>query len=219
VLWIIAAATALITAYYMFRLLFLVFTGRSRYDNSIHPHESPKVMMIPLALLALLSFAGGMLNIPAIFGGSEKMDEWLHPVFASGNAMLDAHPHLSHATEWLLMGGLLIGVFAAAFLAYKKFSRDEIIEDKGKLANVIRNKFYVDEIYDALFAKTTDWFSGFFHKYVEKGLIDGIVNGVGSLVLKTGSLVRYIQTGNVGFYLFVMVFSIIGILIYNILIR
>src|SRR5690606_34874933 len=104
IVWALALITSLLTVFYMFRLFFLTFGGDMRMDDTVksHLHESPRNMTVPLVVLAVLSVAGGWVNIPAVFGGSHALTSFLSPVFADSSQLLETH-HLSHATEYLLM--------------------------------------------------------------------------------------------------------------------
>lgn len=219
IVWILAVAGALMTAFYMFRLLFLTFLGTHRGEAGKPVHESPKVMIIPLGILALFSLIGGFFNVPALFGGGSWMNQWLQPVFSPGMAVLQASSSVSHETEWILALATLMGVVLMIFLAWKRFGKGLPEEKDTLVLRILRNKFYIDEIYDFLIIKPIFWLSKVFYQFIELKFIDAMVNGFGNLVIRTGSVVRFLQAGNVGFYLFVMVFSIIGILVYNMLMK
>ena len=223
--WVLAFAGSAMTAFYMFRLLYLTFYRDFRGTNEQlhHLHESPAVMTIPLIILAMLAAIGGLLNIPAVFGGGTWLAGFLAPVFADA-AAIGLHPvSLSHATEWLLMATTLTGWLVMISWAWRRYVKN----DKGLLPDdtsrpffvkLISGKYFIDELYDTLFVKPLLWLSRFLHQVVELRFIDRIVNSVGQVVEWTGSTVRYVQTGNVGFYMFIMILGIILILFFNILI-
>ncbi len=223
--WVLAFAGSAMTAFYMFRLLYLTFYRDFRGTNEQlhHLHESPAVMTIPLIILAMLAAIGGLLNIPAVFGGGTWLAGFLAPVFADA-AAIGLHPvSLSHATEWLLMATTLTGCLVMISWAWRRYVKN----DKGLLPDdtsrpffvkLISGKYFIDELYDILFVKPLLWLSRFLHQVVELRFIDRIVNSVGQVVEWTGSTVRYVQTGNVGFYMFIMILGIILILFFNILI-
>ncbi len=224
-LWVFAVAGSMMTAFYMFRLLFLTFFNRFRGTDEQHNHlhESPWVMTIPLMLLAMLAFFGGFINLPEIFGGNGGLENFLAPVFADANAVMAKQPPLSHATEWTLMGTTLLLVLAMAALAWYRFVRSgrDVVSEVNKQPALIRiaaNKFYIDEAYETIIQKPLLRLSRFLHQVVEIRFIDRIVDGVGLLVIRTGNTVRYIQSGNVGFYMFIMIIGIILVLFFNILI-
>jgi len=224
-LWVFAVAGSLMTAFYMFRLLFLTFSGdfRGTEAKRAHLHESPAVMTIPLVILAILATFGGLINLPALFGGNAGLEYFLEPVFAASGSVAAHGTPLPPATQWLLMGVTLAGVLAMAAWAWKRYTaqhRGLLPDDAPRTfaERVGRNKIYIDELYQLVVVRPLMWLSKFFYEIVELRFIDHIVNGVGSLVVRTGNTVRYIQTGNVGFYMFVMILGIILILFFNILI-
>jgi NADH-quinone oxidoreductase subunit L len=223
--WVVAVIGSLLTAFYMFRMLYLVFFKEFRGTEAVkhHLHESPAVMTVPLVLLAILALFGGLINLPAVFGGNAGLLAFLAPVFADANAVMEHETPLSHGTEWILMGVTLAGLLAMIFLAYRRFLK----ADQGLLpdgatrpfpARLLTQKYYIDELYHAVVEKPVLWLSQVLHEVVELRFIDRIVNGVGSMVIRTGNTLRYIQTGNVGFYMFIMILGIILILFFNILI-
>ncbi|MDP1623340.1 MAG: NADH-quinone oxidoreductase subunit L [Bacteroidales bacterium] len=225
VMWNIAVAGAMMTAFYMFRLLYLTFfrNFRGTEDKLHHIHESPPVMAIPLIMLALLAAFGGLLNIPGLFGGGDWLSGFLSPVFADAAAVTALPATISHATEYLLMGVTLAGCLIMIWLAYHRYVKKEmgLLPDDASHSfpvKLIRKKYYIDELYDLIISKPILLISRFFHDVVELRFIDRMVNGVGNMVVWTGSTLRYIQTGNVGFYMFIMILGIILILFLNILI-
>ncbi|MCX6277592.1 MAG: NADH-quinone oxidoreductase subunit L [Bacteroidetes bacterium] len=223
--WIILVIVALMTAFYMFRLLYLTFFNsfRGTEEQRHHLHESPAIMTIPLMLLAILAAIGGLLNIPELFGGSSRLSGFLAPVFADAVAIQQRNTPLTYATEWILMGVTLSLVLIIIAWSYQKFVK----QNKGLqpddaprplAVKLIIQKYYIDEIYDMLISRPVLQLSKMLHDVVEVRLIDRAVNGLGTLVVWTGKTVRYVQTGNVGFYMFIMVIGIILILFFNILI-
>jgi NADH-quinone oxidoreductase subunit L len=224
--WILAIFGVMLTAFYMFRLLYLAFWGKFRGSTTAQSaiHESPHVMTIPLIILALLSVFGGFINIPEIFGGSQRLTTFLAPVFADASLYIYPHYKITDAyNEILIMAVPFVFSVIMIILAFQRFYIERKIADDqllaGKfLSNIVYRKFYVDELYDLLFVKPVLWLSKIFHNLIELKIIDRGVNGIGSLVVRMGNTIRYIQTGHVGFYLFIMVMGIIAILLFNILI-
>jgi len=224
-IWALAVAGSLMTAFYMFRLLYLTFFSEFRGTESQkhHLHESPAVMTIPLIILALLAAFGGFINLPGLFGGDSGLSRFLAPVFADAGKVMEHEAPLSHGTEWMLMGITLAGVLAMVAWAWFRFvkKRHGLLPDEAPrpfVVKLVANKFYIDELYRAIIEKPLLRLSEILHEYVERRFIDRIVNGLGSMVVWTGNTVRYIQTGNVGFYMFIMILGIILILFFNILI-
>jgi NADH-quinone oxidoreductase subunit L len=224
-IWFLAAIGSLMTAFYMFRLLYLTFFKefRGKEGHKKHLHESPAVMTIPLVILAVLSAIGGFINVPALFGGNSGLARFLAPVFADAMRVMAKEPLLSHGTEWMLAGVTLAGVLVMVFLAWSRFVRQQhgLAPDETPRSFPVRlvsHKYYIDELYAAIVEKPVLWLSRMLHEIVELRFIDRIVNGIGEMVVWTGNTIRYIQTGNVGFYMFVMILGIILILFFNILV-
>jgi NADH-quinone oxidoreductase subunit L len=176
-------------------------------------------MTIPLIVLAILSAVAGAIGVPAVLGGHHELGAFLAPVFEQSAKLLGEH-ELSHNTEWILMGtSVLIALLAMGYAYNKYVSGARVpVSDEGErpaLANLSYHKFYVDEIYDTLIRKPLDAISVFFYKVVELSGIDGFVNGLGKSSLEASKGLRLLQTGNVGFYIFMMVVGIIAILVYS----
>lgn len=206
VLYIIAVFTAMLTAFYMFRLFYLTFHGKFRgtHEQEHHLHESPAAMTIPLILLAILSVVGGFIGIPEIFmHGGDKLGAFLSPVIPHG----EAH-HVSPATEYMLMGvatGLALIAIIAAVVMYRNYQRKE----NTGFAKVLENKWYVDELYEKAIVNPLHQFGGFLKNIIEKGVVDGLVNGVGRIVNYGSRQLRLLQSGQVGSYVLLMVLSMV----------
>ncbi|MGA3014228.1 MAG: NADH-quinone oxidoreductase subunit L [Bacteroidales bacterium] len=225
-LWIIAIAGIMMTAFYMFRLFFLTFTGKFRgsEEQKQHLHESPSIMIIPLMVLVILSIAGGVINLPEFMGGSGWLHAFLAPVFATSASIIKSQVNSStHFSEWVLSGISVICVGVMILAAWSRFMKREpeigdAIIQQAFLPRLLSKKFYVDELYDKLFVKPILNLSKGLHEVIEKQIIDRFINGIGTLIIRTGNMVRYLQTGHVGFYVFMMVAGIIAILFFNLLI-
>ncbi len=215
-LYIIGVAGALLTAFYMFRLLSLTFAGKFRgtEDQLHHLHESPGAMTFPLVCLAVLSVVGGLVGIPEIFmKNGNKLGDFLSPVFAESDKILVTHS-TSSQTELMLMGVsslLIIIVCVWAWNKYKNF--DGTTKEAGAFAKAIQNKFYVDEIYDFIIVKPFKTLSRFLSNVVEKSGIDALVNGVGKGINYSGRQIRLLQSGFVGSYILLMVVGLLVLLI------
>lgn len=221
VLWVIGVLGALLTAFYMFRMMFLTFWGsfRGTEEQKHHLHESPAAMTIPLIVLAILSVVGGFIGVPEALHGSHWLANYLSPIFEASNSRL-GELSLSHATEYALMAVSVVGVIIAIAIAYVKYVKNGHVpladsEARPALAKLSYHKFYFDEFYAALITKPLDALSGFFYKTVDKLGIDGIVNGVSKAPVEASKGFRLLQTGNVGFYIFAMVIGIIAVLAYS----
>jgi NADH-quinone oxidoreductase subunit L len=215
VFWFIGMLTALLTTFYMFRLVFLTFFGKERMDEKTksHLHESPKVMTIPLIVLAVLSIAGGWIGIPKLFfGATNYFEHWLEPVFAPAQRILQSsEAHHNVATEWGLMAttvALSLGAFALALRFYLK-KPETVTRLRESFAGVHRllyGKYFIDEIYDRLIIRPLHFFSIFLWKIVDVLLIDGLINGGAFLIGGFSRVLRYAQTGRLTSY--VTVFTV-----------
>lgn len=216
-LWFMGVLGAAMTTFYMFRLYFLTFKGdfRGTHEQEHHLHESPSSMTIPLIVLALLSVVGGFVGIPEVLGGKHFLEEFLSPVFKDSSLHL-AH-HLSPETEYMLMGIAIAVMAASLYYAYTVYVKNKTLpvsegEELKPLHQLVYKKYWVDELYENVITKPLNLISEGLHKVVDNQLIDGIVNGVGVMVNRTSAMIRLAQTGNIGFYVFVMVISIVLIL-------
>ncbi len=217
ILYILALGGALITCFYMFRLLYLVFFGEQRLANA-HPHESPRVMKIPLIVLAVLSVFGGFLNVPSLFKGNSNFSSFLQSATTSLSM-----EEMSHSTETILILVSLALLGLVIYFAYSTFVTRSSVpkadsEPMSFFGKVVYNKFYIDEIYDALFEKPLGFLSDFFFNKVENAVLDPAVDGIGTLTARFGTLVRKLQQGNMSFYLFAMVAGILLFIIFILII-
>lgn len=219
-MYIIGVITAMFTAFYMFRMLYLTFYGKFRgtHEQEHHLHESPPSMTIPLIVLAILSIFGGFIGVPASLGGHHELEHFLAPVFAGSNKSLEA-VELSNSTEITLMCISVGAALVAILYAYIKYVKNAHVpvadtEERPALVDISYHKFYIDELYDTIIRKPLDALSVFFYKVIDRLGIDGIVNGIGKGTVEASKGLRLLQTGNVGFYIFMMVVGIISILMY-----
>lgn len=193
----------------MFRLYAMTFQGQFRGTEKQRNdlHESPSAMTIPLIILAILSFAGGLVGIPEVFArDAHRLEHFLAPVLQMAGVSETSQGHLSHSFELMLMGATVLLILGAIFLALKTFSRYERKgESAGGLGRLFENKWYVDELYDAIVNKPLKSLGGFLNGVVEKLGIDGIVNGMGRGVQYAGRQLRLLQSGQVGSYILIMV--------------
>ncbi|MBP6231643.1 MAG: NADH-quinone oxidoreductase subunit L [Chitinophagaceae bacterium] len=216
VLYGIALFTALLTAFYMFRLLFITFTGKFRgtQEQEHHLHESPVSMTVPLIILAVLSIIGGFVGIPEVFmHGGDKLGEFLSPVISSH----EVH-NVSHSTEYLLMGlstGLVIIMIIFAWIKFKNYQRSEATG----FGKVLENKWYVDELYESIIVNPLNKLGSFFSSIFEKSVLDDMVNGVGKMVNYGSRQMRLLQSGQVGNYVLLMVVSMVIIFVIQFFLR
>lgn len=212
VLYAIGTFSALLTAFYMFRLYSLTFLGKFRgtSEQEHHLHESPGAMTFPLIVLALLAVFAGFLGVPEVFAADAHwLQQYLAPIFADSTARQHAHA-IDHTTEYALMGGTVLAILVMIVWAVGKFKKYEKTDASATgLAGVLENKWYVDELYDTIISKPVRALGGFLGNVVDNKLIDGVVNGTGKLVQYGGRQLRWLQSGQVGSYLLIMVVSIV----------
>jgi NADH-quinone oxidoreductase subunit L len=205
-LYVVGLLTAGLTAFYMFRLLFVTFNGgfRGTEEQRLHVHESPAAMTIPLIVLAVLSIIGGFVGIPELFmHGGEKLTEYLSPVIRKGEEL-----HIEHSTEWILIGittAISVTAILIAWFRYRRYKE----EQPTAFGKVLENKWYVDELYDSIIVKPVNKLGVVANRYFERGGIDALVNGVGRLVNYGSRQMRWLQSGQVGSYVLLMVVSML----------
>jgi len=225
-LWLIGVLTAMMTAFYMFRLISLTFYGKERFDHHhVHPHESPSVMTVPLIILAILSVIGGYIGLPAVFAGENgnMFKNWLSPIYKTAELRLGHFGTESHTMEILLMTVSVILVITAIYFSLKIFIREPAIAEKFSrkfkgLYNLLFNKYFVDEVYEAAVIKPiVKGSEKLLWKFTDAAIIDGIVNGTAKLVDTISGTVRKMQTGIAQFYAVIMMAGIALALLWLIL--
>jgi NADH-quinone oxidoreductase subunit L len=204
-IYVLGLIAAMMTAFYMFRLYTLTFTGafRGTEEQRKHLHESPAAITIPLIVLAVLSIVGGYVGLPPVLSEHHVLTSYLEQVVTN-----NLHHHLAHNTEWILLGVSSLVAIVFSIAGYRANKNPDFRPNTG-LAKVLENKWYVDELYDKVIVQPVLGGSKLMETYVEKRGIDGIVNGVGKLVRRGSEKIRFLQNGQVGFYLFAMVIGII----------
>jgi len=223
VLWGIALFTAGLTAFYMFRLVSLTFEGsfRGTGEQEHHLHESPPSMTAPLVVLAVLSFTGGWIGLPRVFGeGADRFTAFLSPILLPlASAEEKAEHALSNGTEWLLMAVSVAAAVAGLLLARSWYVRrsgrpaEAIAASFPAAYALVAEKFRVDELYDALVVRPFDWLARMLWKVVDVLIIDGILNAGAFLVELAGDLLRFLQTGNVRNYALTLFLGLVGLLL------
>jgi NADH-quinone oxidoreductase subunit L len=208
-IYVIGLVTAFLTAFYMFRLIFVTFYGESRVESEVasHLHESPPVMWVPLAILAIPSALIGLL---LGWGGH---DSWFHDFTKS--VFPETH-HEASGNVFLFMAiSSVVGLAGIAFAWTRYSKRVPSDEPTNALHKLLANKYYVDEVYNALIVQPIKNGSHFLlWKLVDNGIIDGIVNGVASIIRLIGGTLRRFQTGLVQSYIVSMVLGIVLFLAY-----
>lgn len=211
--YFVGVGGALMTAFYMFRLYTLTFLGQFRgtHEQEHHLHESPWQMTFPLITLAVLSVIGGWIGIPEVFAANaHSLEHFLAPIFAE-SAKLAEHHHLEASQEYLMMGAstaAIVIVILFAVNSYKKYQASATDESAG-MGKLLENKWYIDELYDAVVVNPLHVLAGFFKNIIEKSGIDGLVNGVGKLVGYGSRQLRLVQSGQVGNYILIMVLAMV----------
>ncbi|HWO57149.1 MAG TPA: NADH-quinone oxidoreductase subunit L [bacterium] len=182
-LWAVGSLTALLTAFYMFRLVFMAFHGQSRFGHEVHPHESPRAMTLPLSILGVLSIIGGWIGWPAALGGGAWFEHFLAPVFTFAEETLHLETHASHAVEYGLMAFSVLIALAGIGWAYawyvKAPDKAEALRQKFPgLYNLLLNKYWIDELYEAVVVNPLVKISTAVYRYFDLGVVDGAANGL-----------------------------------------
>ena len=220
-LWVVGVVGAFLTAFYMFRLYFMTFSGPSRVTEEAkhHLHESPASMTIPLVLLAVLSVVGGFVQIPRI-PGAQRLDGFLEPVFSDVARITGGTPAAGGVggagggLEILFMVISLAVSLAGIFTAYRFYVADP--EAPRRLATRVRglyelvfHKYWVDEIYDARIVQPLVRGSINLWQRFDVAVIDGAVNGVGREIERAAGLLRLAQTGYVQAYALILTLGMV----------
>jgi NADH-quinone oxidoreductase subunit L len=220
-LYAVGLGTALLTAFYMFRLYATTFKGKFRgtHDQEHHLHESPSAITIPLIILALLSIIGGYIGIPEfMMEGAHKLNDFLAPIFAASHEHMEAH-EVSHNTEWMLTGISTLLILIVVVFAWSRFSKKPDLEEARGFGKVLQNKWYVDELYDSIIVRPLAKLGSFLNNFIERLVVDGIVNGVGRLVNYSSRQLRLLQSGQVGSYVLLMVLGMLIIFVVQFFLR
>ena len=206
-LWAVGVLGALLTAFYMFRLVFLAFHGAPRYDgHAIHVHESPKNMLVPLVILAALSVGGGWMAAPALWGGRNHFEEYLAPVFGRPEARAEAAHAGPLSSEWqftvIAAGVAALGFLLAWWFYIRRPQEPERVAETFRAPyTLLVNKYYVDEIYDRLVVRPVGWIAtNLLWRVVDEAAVDGSVNGLAHAAQRFGARLRQIQSGNTRSY-------------------
>ena len=199
--WGIATVAAFITAFYMFRAVFMTFHGEEKFDHHhVHPHESPSLMTVPLMILAGLAVVGGLVGFP-IIEGANRFKEFLAPA-------ITPLVHEVHSPVWFeitMMAFSMAVAIAGIYMAYKFYMKrpelpEKVIEKIPVIYDLVYHKYYVDEIYDAGVVEPIKNGSDFLWHGVDETVIDGAVNGSATTVGWLSSQLRKLETGFVQSY-------------------
>ncbi len=242
VLWAMAIATALLTAFYMTRLMVMTFHGSNRTGEGErgHLHEAPLSMTVPLGILAVLSVVGGWVNVPgsireSIFGGfgllpmSDWLDRWMEPVTASAQAIRLEQMGAYASTApvgggHVVWGAIATGLALAVVLVGARLVASREIRPATEseapatgIRGLLYNKWYVDEFYDRFIVKPVVGLSRFCWRWIDQVLIDGTVNAVGTVSRGLGWFGSLFQTGQINTYAFIVTLgalALLGVLIF-----
>ncbi|NHM00615.1 NADH-quinone oxidoreductase subunit L [Flavobacterium difficile] len=213
-LWVIGSIASIMTAFYMFRLMYLTFFNdfRGTEEQKHHLHESPALITIPLVILAALAAIGGAISLP----GNSWLNHYLAPLFKKHEA------HHLDGQAYMLMAIATVGALVGIGIAYAKYLKKKEIpvadsEVQG-LHKVLSDKYYLDEIYMATIVKPIYMISNFAKKYVEKFISKAVI-GLGGATYALSIKGKKIQNGNIGVYLFAFIFGMVGFLVYVFVIR
>ena len=213
-LWIIGSIASIMTAFYMFRLMYLTFFNdfRGTEEQKHHLHESPALITVPLVILATLAAIGGAISLP----GNSWLNHYLAPLFKKHEA------HHLDGQAYMLMAIATVGALGGIGIAYSKYLKKKEIpvadSDVQGLHKVLSNKYYLDEIYMATIVKPIYMISNFAKKYVEKFISKAVI-GLGGATYALSIKGKKIQNGNIGVYLFAFIFGMVGFLVYVFIIR
>lgn len=204
IIWGIGMFTAFLTAFYMFRLYFVVFVAPNGHEQEYT--YTAKTITIPLLILAIGAVFAGFLNFPSIFGGSHFIDSWL-------GQLNSIKLHMSHSTEIILMIVSIAVAGAGIFVAYKKYAKFDVNKPETE-EGLIGNKFYVDEFYDIVFVQSTKRLSTYIADVIDTKIIDGFIMTISRDFVKVGKKLALLQNANVRYYAFYMLAGISAISLY-----
>ena len=198
-LWVAGALAALMTAFYAFRLIYLTFHGMRRLDESVHPHESPPVMTVPLIILAVLSAIGGFSGMPSVLGGSARFQAWV------GQALPGGAHHGSATLSLVLMAASVALAVTGLLLARHWYNRPDPFPEApaaplGPLWSAMRQKFYFDEFYFLMVVSPLYRTSKWCYRALDVVVIDGFVRGTATLCLRLAGVISRLQWGHTGGY-------------------
>ncbi len=209
-LWIVGSIASIMTAFYMFRLMYLTFFKdfRGTEEQKHHLHESPSLITLPLVILAALATVGGLINFP----GSNWLNHFMEPLLAT-----KLEHHELGGQEYMLMGIAIVGAIIGIAWAYSKYIKQGFVPSEDEaitgFSKTIYNKYYVDEFYTFLIVKPLNGLANFFRTTLEPAL-GKVVFSFGSAANGIGNQGKKLQTGSIGLYLFAFVLGVCGIIIY-----
>lgn len=202
-IWLVGVLVAGMTAYYTFRMIFVVFHGSPRDAHAYeHAHEPPAVMTVPLVILAIGALFAGFLNLPALFGGSQQVTHWLAPSLAE-------HPHeASHSTEIIAIAASVAAFAIGIFIAYRKFGKGAVEPVYSGFSSFAYHTFRINELYDVLFVRPYKAIGSAIGNYIDAHITDGPVQLIVWFYRQFGSSFKLLQVGYVRVY---AIYMIIGL--------
>jgi len=213
-LWIVGSIASIMTAFYMFRLMYLTFFRefRGTEEQKHHLHESPSLITLPLIILAALATVGGLINLPKPIGNG-WLNHFLEPILATKHK----EESVFEGNALMLMGIALTGAIIGIVWAYSKYIKQGYVPkedaDITGFSKTIYNKYYVDEVYTALIVKPINALSNFFRTTLEPAL-GNVVYGFGSAANGLSNLGKSLQSGSIGLYLFAFVIGVLALVSY-----
>ena len=199
-IWLVGVLVAGMTAYYTFRMIFLVFHGTPRDQEKFdHAHEAPAVMIVPLIILAVGAVLAGFFNLPGIFGGNLMVSHWLAP------SLTEQHPHTSVFVEMIAIVASVVAFAIGIKIAYSKFGQGASEPEFSGFAHFAYQKFYVDELYDRIFVRPYKAAGAAIWNLIEPNVTDSPVKGLSKLYMFVGTAFKVFQVGYVRVYAIYMV--------------
>jgi len=214
VLWIVGSIASIMTAFYMFRLMYLTFFRdfRGTEEQKHHLHESPSLITLPLIILAGLATVGGLINLPKPIGNG-WLNHFLEPILATKHK----EESIFEGNALMLMAIALTGAIIGIIWAYSKYIKQGFVPKEDAeivgFSKTIYNKYYVDEVYTALIVKPINALSNFFRTTLEPAL-GNVIYGFGSAANGLSNLGKSLQTGSIGLYLFAFVIGVLALVSY-----
>ena len=200
-IFMIAFVTSLLTAFYMSRMIFVLFFSKSEQNAE----ENPKSMLYPMLLLTILSIFAGFFNLPEVFGGAMNFSHWL--------GLADKSFVIPHAKELVLMSVNTLFIALVIYNTYKKYAyTNAVIMEKNY--GIVANKFYIDVFYNKIIVASLHKLSHFFEKKISTFLIDEKINLTALAYLKFGKIISIVENGNVRFYALYMLIGVVSGFIY-----
>lgn len=209
-LWVLGLVTAALTAFYIFRGVFLTFHGEQR-DHSLHPHESPPVMTVPLFALGVLALVGGYVGLPSVLGAN-WFGQFLEPVFGRGGQ------EIAPSVEWMLLIVSSLAALSGLVTAYWFYVRNPSIPVSlgayyPTLYKLLMHKYYIDELYDALIARPGRRTAEMLWQIGDGKIIDAGANGLARLIAQLGSALRRMESGYARRYALAMLFGVVVVIV------